>query len=126
MPRNKNGHNPNHEIKKSKNKENGRTFVDNSNQQEHLLKLLLRKEKKQSREDNRQRAEQEAAQRADQRDARENARVDEVINDLRRWDERQNIYAPNLRRQQEQQNRPPLEVDGEHLAEIDNRRRFAY
>lgn len=64
MPGTKSGRNQNHNNKPSKHCAHGRSFTDNRAQQEHLAKLLLKKEKEKNRNDDYFRAQRDAQHRA--------------------------------------------------------------
>ncbi len=72
MPGTKSSHNQNHHSKSSNHYAHGRSFTDNRVQQEHLAKLLLKKEKEKNRNDDYFRAQRDAQHRA-QETARQKA-----------------------------------------------------
>ena len=128
MPRTKNGHNQTHDIKQPNNHTRGRTFTDNSDQQERLAKLLFQKEKEKNRNDNffgvqlvaRQRAQQASRHEAELRanraaeqraQQRWNAEFDdqEEIFGTQIWLRGLDLFAPNFNRHRAQQNQPFVE-----------------
>ena len=112
MPRNKNGHNQNHNVKQQNNHTHGRTFTDNRDQQERLAKFLEQKENKKNREENRllvaQRQLEQREQQEQQRQAQLNAQIQAIIREWDRERER-HLFAPHFIRHRGQQNQPFVE-----------------
>ena len=83
MPRTKNGHNQTHDIKQPNNHTRGRTFTDNTAQQQRLAKFLEQKQKKQNHLEAQRQLQQIEQQREQQRQAQLDARIQAIFED---WD----------------------------------------